>query len=162
MPQHLCVASLGPRTSAFAKWRHQTLPTRIGDEAGPLSAAAPRSVTAPPLLTGECSMKRISQVFALAALAAAGMAAAQTPPPSSPSPSSPSSTPSAPYPGSTAPSSSSSTSQTPSSDTSSGSSKATESQMKACMSAQLSNNSAMSKADAKKYCKSQLGGSPNG
>ena len=88
--------------------------------------------------------------------------AAQTPPPSSPSPSSPSSTPSAPYPGSTAPSSSSSTSQTPSSDTSSGSSKATESQMKACMSAQLSNNSAMSKADAKKYCKSQLGGSPNG
>src|SRR6476646_9414552 len=70
--------------------------------------------------------------------------------------------PSAPYPGSTAPSSSSSTSQTPSSDTSSGSSKATESQMKACMSAQLSNNSAMSKADAKKYCKSQLGGSPNG
>src|SRR5580765_1343112 len=149
MPQHLCDAALGPRTSAFAKWRHQTSPTRIGDQAGPLSAAAPRSVTAPPLLTGECSMKRISQVFALAALAAAGMAAAQTPPPSSPSPSSPS----APYPGSTAPSSSSSTSQTPSSDTSSGSSKATESQMKACMSAQLSNNSAMSKADAKKYCK---------
>jgi hypothetical protein len=34
--------------------------------------------------------------------------------------------------------------------------------MKACMSAQLSNNSGMSKEDAKKNCKSQLGGSPHG
>ena len=104
-------------------------------------------------------MNRVSQAFALAALAAASLASAQTSP-SSPTPSSPSSTPSAPYPGSTAPSSSS---QLPGPDAASDPGKAaTQAQMKDCMSKQMANNSGQSKDDAKRYCKRQLSGSPNG